>query len=89
MKKIYKVKTGKQLLKMFYKGKIKNQLIVEDVRGNHKIGLYIGAEHYCTGHSLSLYELLGNNTFYIYENTKENYQMIVSKITKEDNEYFK
>lgn len=89
MKKIYKVKTGKQLLKMFYKGKIKNLLIVEDVRGNHKIGLYIGTEHYCTGHSLSLYELLGNNTFYIYENTKENYQMIVSKITKEDNEYFK
>ena len=89
MKKIYKVKTGKQLLKMFYKGKIKDQLIVEDVRGNHKIGLYIGEEHYSTGRSMSLYELLGNNTFYIYKNTVENYNMIVSKITKEDNEYFR
>ena len=89
MKKIYKIKTGKQLLKMFYKGKIKDQLIVEDVRENHRIGLYIGEEHYCTGRSLSLHELLSNNTFYIYKNTKENLEMIVSKITKEDNEYFK
>lgn len=46
MKKLYKVVSGKKLLKMFYKGKITNQLIVEDVRGNHRIGLYIGSEHF-------------------------------------------
>ena len=74
--------------KMFYKGKIKDQLIVEDVRGNHRIGLYIGEEHYCTGRSLSLHELLSNNIFYIYKNTKENLEMIVSNITKEDNDLF-
>ena len=79
MKKIYKIKTGKQLLKMFYKGKIKDQLIVEDVRGNHRIGLYIGEEHYCTGRSLSLHALLSNNTFYIYTNTKENIDIHVYK----------
>lgn len=89
MKKAYKVVNGKKLLKMFYKGKITNQLIVEDVRGNHRIGLYIGSEHYSTGRSMSLYELLGDNTFYIYENNKNNYAMITSKITKEDNQYFK
>ena len=89
MKKIYKIKTGKQLLKMFYKGKIKDQLIVEYVRGKHRIGLYIGEEHYCTGRSLSLHELLSNNIFYIYKNTKENLEMIIYKITKEDNKYFK
>ena len=89
MKKIYKVVNGKKLLKMFYKDKITNQLIVEDVRGNHRIGLYIGYQHHSTGRSLSLYELLGNNTFYIYKNTEDNYRMITSKLKKEDNEYFR
>ena len=89
MKKLYKIKTGKQLLKMFYKDKITNQLIVEDVKGNHQIGLYIGNEHYSTGRSISMNELLSNNTFYIYENTEENYKRITSAITKADNEYFR
>ena len=87
MKNIYQIKTGRQLLKMIYKGKIKKQLIIEDFRGKDLIGLYIGTEHHSTGRSMSIYELLGNNTFYIYKNTEKTYSLLASKVEKY-NKYF-
>ena len=87
MKK-YKVKTGKQLLKMIVRGKITNQFIVEKFTETDIVGFYIGTEHYSTGRSMSLMELLEfNNTFYIYKNTEENYQMI-EPLVRKYNEYF-
>ena len=88
MKKIYKVKTGKELLKMIYKGKLKNQFVIEDFRGKDIIGFYIGTEHYSTGRAMTIEELLGDNTFYIYENNEENYSLLASKC-KKYNQHFK
>ncbi len=82
MIKKYKVKTGKQLLKMILKNKIKNQLILEDFRGKDILGLYIGIEHHSTGRIMNLEELLSNNKFYIYKNTEENYKVLANQVSK-------
>ena len=87
MKK-YKVMNGKQLLKKIIKGKIDNQFIVIDYRGFDCVGFFIGIEHYSTGKSMLLKDLFKNNTFYVYKNNHDNYELIEPSVRKY-NKYFR
>ena len=92
MKKLYKEVSGKKLLKMFYKGKITDQLIIAGIEDNFggkittHLGLFIGTNHYNSDAKLDIDYLLDpRNKFAIYKNTKENFDMLNWRIPEEHN----
>lgn len=97
MKKLYKEVSWKKLLKMFYKGKITDQIIIARIENTlpvnnkttHYLGLFIGTNHYNSDAKLDIDYLLDpRNKFAIYKNTKENFDMLSWRIPEEHNLYF-